>query len=75
MNPIMYGTIPVYLGCYNINQVLSDETVIPLKRDIEQDMKLIRDIIENIDKYWKKLDVEKIENSLNLFKNIDKLFE
>jgi hypothetical protein len=75
MNPLMYGTIPVYLGCYNINQVLPAKTVIPLKRNIEEDMKLIRDIIENIDKYWKKLDVEKIENSLNLFKNIDNLFQ
>jgi hypothetical protein len=75
LNPIMYGTIPIYLGCYNIDDFLPEKTIIHLKYDIEQDMKLIRNIIENTDKYWKNIDVEKIEKSMNLFKNIEKVFE
>ena len=74
INPLLYGTIPIYLGCHNIESFLPENSIIKLKNDVNKDMILLNDIIYNPEKYDRTIDVEKIENSMNLFKNIDKIF-
>jgi len=74
LNPLMYGTIPIYLGCHNIDKFLPEKSIIHLTYEIDEDIKMLRDIIENNHNHWRLIEVEKIENSMNLFKNIDKVF-
>lgn len=74
INPLLYGTTPLYLGCINVDSYLPNENIIKLTYDIEEDMKLIQDIIENPNKYLKQIDVLDIEKKVNLIKNLDNLF-
>lgn len=63
VNPLLYGTTPLYLGCVNVDAYLPEKNIINLNYDIEKDMKLIQDIIENPNKYLKSIDVLDIEKS------------
>jgi hypothetical protein len=74
INPLLSGSIPVYLGCRNISKFFGD-TPIVMSGNLEDDMQLIIDIVEHPDKYMRDIDVEKVEERVNLIKNIDELFE
>ena len=74
INPLLYGSIPIYLGCHNIEQFLPENSIIKLSSSANDAIKQLSDIINNNEILWKVLDVEKIYDSVNLFKNIDKIF-
>jgi hypothetical protein len=73
INPLLSGSIPVYLGCRNISTFFGD-TPILLEGKVEDDIKLICDIVEQPGKYMRDIDVEKVEERVNLIKNIDGLY-
>jgi hypothetical protein len=66
--PLFCGCIPIYLGCTNINNYFKDY-VIHLSGNIKEDVKLIETIINNPDKYYKKINIKDIKEKVHL-KNI-----
>lgn len=68
ISPLLCGCIPIYLGCTNINNYFKDY-VIHLSGNIKNDINLINNIINNPDKYYKKINIEYIKEKTHL-KNI-----
>ena len=63
--PLLCGSIPIYLGCNNIDKYFKDY-VIKLSGDLEEDKKLINNILENPDKYYKEIPISEIWNKIHL---------
>ena len=66
--PLLCGCIPIYLGCTNIDHYFKDY-VIHLSGNIEKDIDVIKTIINNPDKYYKKINIKEIKEKFHL-KNI-----
>ena len=69
INPLLCATIPVYLGCVNIEQYFPDNVIL-LSGDVERDMELLRDIIASPGKYHRDINIHNIENRVNLLANL-----
>ena len=65
INPLLCSTIPVYLGCVNIQQYFPDNVIL-LSGDVERDMELLRDIIASPEKYHRDINIDIIEDRVNL---------
>jgi len=72
ITPILYNCTPIYLGCKNIDNYL--DNVIKLSGNIVNDILLIKNIIINPHKYYKKTYNEKNIKAVNLIENIEKLY-
>jgi hypothetical protein len=72
LTPIMYNTVPLYLGAKNILNYCK-ETIL-LTGNIIDDMNIIKNVLQNPTHFYKKTYHEENINKLNLFHNIDKLF-
>jgi hypothetical protein len=72
MSPIMHNTMPIYLGCKNIDNYL--ENVIKLSGNLIDDIQLITNICNSPEKYYRKTYTEKNIISVNFVKNIEKEF-
>ena len=68
-SPLIYGTVPIYLGCKTIKEYFPNE-VINLSGVIDNDILLIEHMIEHADKYNKNIDIESIKKTINLFNHI-----
>lgn len=66
--PLLCGCIPIYLGSTNIDNYFKDY-VIHLSGNINDDFNLIKNIINNPYKYYKKINIEEIKEKIHL-KNI-----
>lgn len=66
--PLLCGCIPIYLGCTNINNYFKDY-VIHLNGNIKNDLNILKDILNNPEKYYKKINIEEIKEKIHL-KNI-----
>jgi hypothetical protein len=75
ISPIMCGTIPIYLGCKNIDSYVKDFYV-PMKGVYKDDIELILDVLKNPYQYMKdvKTPKEEIFDNLNFIKNVKNLF-
>jgi hypothetical protein len=73
INTFLYHATPLYIGCNNIEKYFPD-CVIHLSGYIEKDMELFKSILNNPEKYKKKINIEKIKSKINLIKNIKKVF-
>jgi hypothetical protein len=66
----LLGTIPIYLGCkYNPFQ----ETI-HLTGDLEKDIRLLATICKNPSQFNRPVDSDKVEEHVNLLKNMKALF-
>lgn len=82
LNPLICGAVPVYWGCQNIKSYLHENNVIELSKEtnvdkrIEQDMLLLREIVNNPDKYYNPINTNdpKLNDLLNMFYFIEKQF-
>ena len=72
INPIMYNCSPIYNGCLNIDKYF--ENVILLSGHLEYDILLLKQIFHNPLKYYKNMFNEKNEKTVNLLKNVEKLY-
>lgn len=73
MDPLICSTVPVYLGCENIDTYFPN-SVIHLSGDIQKDMNLLTDICRNPDKYSNiSVKVEEVKQTIS-FTNIVKQF-
>ena len=74
INPLLYGTTPVYLGCTHIEDYFGP--TIALTGDVTADIKILYDIIKNPESF-KKLHTpkrEKVQQIASLSANLDSLF-
>jgi hypothetical protein len=77
MNPLIANTIPIYMGCRNIDEYFPN-MVIKLNGDIEKDISMLRQLI--IDMQFKSptdihIDIEKIKNTIYLLRNVETIFQ
>ena len=68
MIPLLCGSNPIYLGSTNIDHYFKDY-IIHLSGNIEKDIHTIKNIIDNPDKYYKKINIKEIKEKIHL-KNI-----
>jgi hypothetical protein len=75
MNPLIVNTIPIYLGCRNIDHYFPN-MVIKLCGDVETDISMLKQLI--IDTKFEKsdiyIDINKIKDTIYLLRNVDTIF-
>jgi len=72
MNPLLNGTTPIYLGCVNIQQYFGK--IITLSKNENKDMELINNILLEPEKYKKEIDLERVKDTVYLYRNLDTIF-
>ena len=72
ITPLLYNCMPVYLGCKNIDSYIDD--IIKLSGDINNDIILLRNILQNPNANYKKTYTEKNIKAVNLLQNVENLF-
>jgi len=72
-NPMLCGTVPIYLGCKNIEQYFPGK-VIRLNGDIEHDIELLKNILREPEKYKKEIKINEVKEKISLIKNLDTIF-
>ena len=65
MVPLLCGSIPIYLGCKNIDNYFKDY-VIHLTGNLNDDITIINNVLANPDNYWKKIPISEIRNKIHL---------
>ena len=76
INPLIYNTIPIYLGCKKVNEYFPKHAI-RLTGNINSDIVLIHRVLRNPQYYMNeyKIDREAVLNKVNLITNIDKIFD
>ena len=64
-NTLLCSTTPIYLGCKNIKKYFKDSTIM-LTGNIEEDIKLIQNILLDEEKYVKKIDINDVMTTINI---------
>lgn len=72
-NALLCGTTPIYLGCKNIESYFPDQ-LLYLTGDVNKDILLIKQILDEPEKYRKKIDTRKSLETISILHNIDKVF-
>ena len=72
-NPMLCGTVPIYLGCRNIEEYFPGK-VIRLNGDIEHDIELLKNILREPEKYKKEIKINEVKDKISLIKNLDTIF-
>jgi len=73
VNPLLNGTTPIYLGCINIQQYFGK--IITLSKNSVSDLELLKNILREPMKYKKNIDLEKIKDTVYLYRNLDYIFK
>lgn len=73
INPLVLGTTPIYLGCKNIESFFPNQ-YIQLTGNIDEDMNLLERICMEPDNYQKQIDIDSVDNTVNVIKNVRQLF-
>ena len=68
INPLMYLTCPIYLGCKNIDS--SFKNIIKLSGNADSDIKLLEEIYNNKEKYRKDIDLNQVKKEVSIEKLI-----
>lgn len=72
-NTLLCSTVPIYLGCKNIESYFPDQ-VLHLTGNIDEDIITIKEILKNPEKYKKNISINEIKNKISLINNIDSVF-
>jgi len=72
-NALLCGSIPVYLGCKNIESYFPEQSLVLTGR-VETDITLIKNILREPEKYRKEINVPKVKQTIGLIQNIDVVF-
>ena len=73
INPLLLGTIPIYMGCKNIQTYFPDQ-YIKLTGNIDIDMNLLEMICTMPSFYHLKIDNTLVNNAVNIIQNMKQLF-
>ena len=73
---MLCNTVPIYFGCVNIKKYFPNNTIstITLTGNLLVDIKLLKLICSNPDKFLKKINKDKIKDKINLVKHIKEIF-
>lgn len=75
LNCFVCNTMPIYWGCKNIkNYVGENILLLSQNQNINEDILLLTNIVNNIDKYYNPIDVNNINELLNIFDFLEKKF-
>ena len=74
MNPLLCGTTPIYLGCKNIGNYFPNNVFI-MTGDTERDMRLLKKICADPEKYKKDVEIENVKNVIYLLRNIGSIYK
>ena len=64
-NALLCGCVPIYLGCTNIDNYFKDY-VVHLTGDVVKDIRIIGDILADPDKYYRPIDVTRVQEIIHL---------
>ena len=73
VNPLLNGTTPIYLGCMNIQQYFGK--IITLSKNPVSDLELLKNILREPEKYKKNIDLERVKDTVYLYRNLDYIFK
>ena len=73
ITPILLGTTPIYMGCYNIDEFFPNQTI-RLTGNPDIDMNMLTMICIAPETYRKKIDLVGCENRVNILRNMRTLF-
>ena len=74
ISPLLYNCMPIYYGCKNINKYFGDNEVI-FSGNVDNDIKILKLILNNPYKYYKKTYTPHNLKTVNLIQNIERLYE
>ena len=74
INPLLTSTVPIYLGCNNIETYFPNN-VLYLSGSPINDMSLLYSIFREHFKNFKEIDVKRVVEVTDIFNNIDKIFD
>ena len=72
ITPILFNCMPIYYGCKNIDQYFED--ILKLTGNDEADIQMLKTILQNPYKFYKRLYTDKNKKTVNLIENIEKLY-
>jgi len=73
INPLLASTVPVYMGCQNIESYFPNNTI-SLSGDLDEDIQLLCNITLDPLKYKKTIELESVKDVVFLLRNIKKIF-
>ena len=73
IEPLLCNTTPIYLGCSNIDVYFPNQTI-RLYGELQNDIRLITDILQNPEKYRKTIDIPLVKSKVNLLNNLNNLY-
>jgi len=73
ITPILLGTTPIYIGCYNIGEFFPNQTI-RLTGNLDIDINTLTIICMEPESYRKDIDLEGCENRVNILRNMKTLF-
>lgn len=73
INPLNRNITPLYLGCYHIQNYFP-EMFIQLTGNVREDMLLIENIYKTPEKYIRNINLEKVDSTINLIRNLPTFF-
>jgi hypothetical protein len=74
INPLLYGTTPLYVGCRNIEKYLPNFSI-PITGIVANDIAILQNIVKNPALYRKQIDVSDVLNRCNIYSHLDELFD
>jgi uncharacterized CHY-type Zn-finger protein len=72
ITPIMFNCMPIYYGCHNIDSYVENNLI--LTGNINEDLILIKNVLQNPSMYYKNTYTEKNIKAVNLIQNLPTLF-
>ena len=73
-NPLLAGTTPIYFGCHSIDEYFPFN-VLKLSGNIEEDIILLKNILQDPNAYRKNIEIETVKDKIYLLRNLDHIYK
>ena len=74
ITPLLHNCLPIYYGCATIDNYFDNGSVIKLTGHIKQDIEMLRVIMKNPLRYYRRTCTDKNKKTVNLIENLENLF-
>ena len=75
ISPMLYNCMPIYKGCKKINKYFPNDSYILLTGNVKEDIEYLKKILENPPWYYRQTNTEENRKTINLIKNISKIYK